>query len=123
MTATENWLDSLKPGDEVFVSTSHPDGTLRVEVESVDSRKIRVRGSEAAFRRSDGSCISWTGFGDPMLHPLTDDDQMREWLISSIATATWDVKMKSRRRVDGPSISQLHACLAYLRSAKESLDG
>ena len=120
---SDNWLENLKPGDEVFVETAYPESPDRLTVKRVSRDRIYLDDTIAVFRRFDGICVTWTGYTAPALYPLTDELQMRNWLKQQILAELRYAKNKAMRSSDAPSISQLQACLAFLRSAKDALNG
>lgn len=69
--AEYTWLETLRPGDEVFVAT-YGGTPQRAKVKSIGKLHIRVHGRATTFRKRSGEASGRWPFGRPRLAPITD---------------------------------------------------
>lgn len=117
MTQTDNWLDSLKPGDEVFITNGYT-GTDRETIAKVTATQIVLAGRTIRFNRHTGHAVGLKGYDTPTLYPITNLRCMRRWLQGEIDDVRQDIK---RRAAEVMSVEQLQACLAALQEARKHL--
>lgn len=116
MTQTDNWLDNLKPGDEVFVVGSYD--VARETVERVTATQVVLRNCLSRYRRSDGKMIGAISFVPPVLEPITDEKAMRLWIGEEMQAVISHLKRLSSRC---KHTDRMRDALALLREAMDLL--
>lgn len=115
--STDNWLDSLKPGDEVFVVGRH--NVEREAVDRVTNTQIVLRMRGSRYRLSDGKPVGARSFDPPVLRPLGDGKAMRRWLLGEFQKALGAI---ATRAAEVASAERLQVALSVLRDVLKHLE-